>query len=882
MNKQEILQAIEQAAKEQIEVLDFSSTQLTLLPPEIGKLKNLTWLDLSNNQLEELPPEIGQLENLTWLEAYNNQLKKIPVEITNLSNLAVLNLRNNQLEKLPKFIGNLQELIQLNLEGNNFRRLPLSLGELQNLEWLCLSGNELQGFPTGIKQLKNLVWLDLSNNRLKTLPDTIGTLDKLSSLNLSNNNLQSLPNKFSSLENIKELFLQDNHLTKLPSSLEKLLLERNDLNPLIHKKIQINLSGNQLSIPFELLAGGHRPETVTNYYLKQKGEPQQFLNEVKMLLVGQGGVGKSSLVRRLVRGDFFINEDKTEGIDIQRWKVNIGSRKIHVNIWDFGGQEIMHATHQFFLTKRSLYLLLVDSRLGGRENRIEYWLKIIQSFGGNSPVIIVANKIDQHPPDFDQNGLKRKYRNIRRIVEVSCKTRSGLKRLRSTITQEISSLEHINDSLLVSWFKVKSHLEKLSQSENYITYSTYEKICQSENIEDHHGLIQLLNDLGIVLNFREDLRLGNICILNPKWIIEGIYKILNDNLLMTQDKGILSFETLDRILDSGTYPNNRKIYVIDLMRKFELCFELDCFTNQKFLIPALLPREEPFTGDWNNTLLFEYHYSVLPASIISRFMVKMNDKIHEKTYWRNGLVLKYEDNIALVKADYEDKKICIFIGGNKEGRREALTTIRSVFQAIHKGFQNLFPKGKIPIPDNPEVVVDYQHLCTLERANVVEHIFEGCEKSLNVKALLNGIESQEISSLNLQNSQNAIVLPHINININNNNSQEDGRTVSNTYQNHSGSGDNVAGDKNVSNIRNSQSLTQAAKDIQELLDQLSQDYSNAALVGAKAIEEVERNPTLKTRLVNAIREGGTTAIEKLVEHPAASIIIAAVKGGMQS
>lgn len=388
-----------------------------------------------------------------------------------------------------------------------------------------------------------------------------------------------------------------------------------------------------------------------------------------------------------------------------------------------------------------------------------------------------------------------------------------------------------------------------------------------------------MNDLGVALNFREDLRLGDICILNPKWIIEGIYKILNNNLLMTQDKGILSLEALDRILDSEAYPNNRKIYLIDLMRKFELCFELDFFTNQKFLIPALLPREEPFTGDWNNTLLFEYHYSVLPASIISRFMVRMSDKIHEKTYWRNGLILKHEDNTVLVKADYEDKKIFVTIGGSKEGRREALTAIRSVFHTIHKGFQDLSPKEKIPVPDNPEVVVDYQHLRTLERENVGTQIFEGLDKPLNVRSLLNGVDSQWTDSPSLQNSQNIIGLPNINININN--SQENSRTMSNTYQNHSGSGDNVSGDKNISNIYNSQNLAQAANDIKELIDQLSSDYSSVALVGAKAIEEVERNPTLKSRIIKALKEGGTTAIEKLVEHPAASIVIAAVKGGME-
>jgi internalin A len=105
--------------------------------------------------------------------------------------------------------------------------------------------------------------------------------------------------------------------------------------------------------------------------------------------------------------------------------------------------------------------------------------------------------------------------------------------------------------------------------------------------------------------------------------------------------------------------------------------------------------------------------------------------------------------------------------------------------------------------------------------------------------------------------------------------------MSNIYQNHSGSGDNVGGDKNISNVYNSQNLAQAAKDIKELLDQLSQEYSSTAMVGAKAIEEVERNPTLKSRIINALKEGGTTALEKLVDHPAVSIVVAAVKGAMQ-
>ena len=92
-----------------------------------------------------------------------------------------------------------------------------------------------------------------------------------------------------------------------------------------------------------------------------------------MLVVGEGSVGKTSLVKMLIDGRYDEGELKTDGIEKRRWKAQAKDREITVNTWDFGGQEIMHATHQFFLTKRSLYLLVLNSRQDEAANRVEYW-----------------------------------------------------------------------------------------------------------------------------------------------------------------------------------------------------------------------------------------------------------------------------------------------------------------------------------------------------------------------------------------------------------------------------------------------------------------------------------------------------------------------------
>ena len=198
------------------------------------------------------------------------------------------------------------------------------------------------------------------------------------------------------------------------------------------------------------------------------------LNESKMLVVGQGSVGKTSIVQQILSGTFNQNQLKTEGIAVNQWQVEgsekretegqppseIENRKseIRLNIWDFGGQEIMHATHQFFLTKRSLYLLVLDARLTQEENRVEYWLKIIQSFGGESPVLIVGNKTDQHPLDIDRTGLQKKYPNIVGILETSAATGAGIEALKAEIAKQVDILPHVRDLLPETWFTVKSKL----------------------------------------------------------------------------------------------------------------------------------------------------------------------------------------------------------------------------------------------------------------------------------------------------------------------------------------------------------------------------------------------------------------------------------------
>ncbi len=717
--------------------LNLYDNRLTTLSGAIGQLSVLSTLNLSGNRLRKVPDVIGQLSALTTLDLSDNQLRKVPEAIGQLSTLTSLDLSHNQLTTVPDTISNLRHLTKLDLRGNQLMRIQEAIGHLKALTILDLSGNQLTTILEVIGNLRAMTRLYLSNNKLTTLPEAIGQLTHLTTLSLSANQLTTLPEVTSTLINLTALYLCDNPITTLPQGLQKLT----------HLE-ELDLRGTQLPIPPEVLGTnwdnlGKPADILTYYFSLQQTRP---LNEVKVLLVGQGTVGKTSLAQCLVHNRYNANPRKTDGIHIQPWSLPINQHTVQINLWDFGGQEIMHATHQFFLTQRSLYLLVINNRQTEAENRIEYWLNLIQSLGGDSPVILVGNHSDAHALDLDQPGLQAKYPQLKAFIATACTTGAGIPELKAAITQQLSTLPHLHDLLPLPWFTLKQQLEHLHRDlqRDYIPYHEYEQMCIAADItQDQHQqtLIRFLHDLGVVLNFKRD-RLQDTNVLNPEWVTNGIYKILNHNALITEHRGMLARSLIGDILDPTAYPPSKHLFIMDMMREFELCFALE--PDQQWLIPDLLPKTAPDTGDWSNALALQYHYNILPQSIISRFIVRMSAYISHHTYWRTGVVLASADgNRALVRADLYDQKIFIWVDGNPHTRRAFLTAIRSTLGQIHSSLSRLQAQEKVPLPDHPHIVVDYQHLLTLERKNVREFIPEGLDETVAVRPLLEGIERLE-------------------------------------------------------------------------------------------------------------------------------------------
>ena len=745
---------IEEAARLGESSLDLSNLGLTSLPDSLWHLTHLEGLDISENRLFALPEAMGQFTNLRELLSYSNQLTSVPESLGKLTKLHTLNLFDNWLTVLPESFGRLKKLEYFDVTDNDLKELPTWVCDLSKLQYLGLSQNPLRTLPDCLGQLTRLKYLTASENALTLLPGSMRELIELEGLDIAGNEISALPELSRWPPRLRYLFASFNKLKSLPPSLREALEALKVLD----------LNGNEgLGLPPEILGPVRYqrrwvfspfsitvhppavpPVAIVDYYFRASRE-RRPLNEAKLILVGRGGVGKTCLIKRMLHDSFDKHEPETPGIEIQQWPVTLSDGdKVRLHVWDFGGQEILHATHQFFLTERTLYLLVLSGREGNSTQDAEYWLQLIRSFGGDSCVIIALNKAVQHPFDVNRGLLLEKYPAIAGFVLTDCEDASGIKELRSLILRETETLEHRKADFPADWFEIKERLAGMK--ENFITWDQYQEICRElgeQDAEEQRRLANFLHILGIALNYRDDPRLKETHVLNPRWVTEGIYSLLRAGQKQWRG-GVLTKAELATVLDEQRYPKSRHEFLLHLMEKFQLCFRLPG-KDERYLVPELLGENQPNIRERlaAHGLDFRYQYEVLPEGLLPRFIVQTHAYSQEGRRWRTGVILEHEGCHAIVRADSLERRVDIHITGSKTHRRGLLAIIREKLDEQHRDLKGLVVDERVPVPDEFEVTVSYKHLLMLEEEGERLYRPEGTRHKVSVAELLNGVEAVE-------------------------------------------------------------------------------------------------------------------------------------------
>ncbi|MCB9317545.1 MAG: leucine-rich repeat domain-containing protein, partial [Lewinellaceae bacterium] len=699
-----------------LELLYCDNTQIIDLAP-LAKLKKLQSLSCFATKIADLAP-IANLSKLNILHCARTQVVDLS-PIASLTNLANLNIGETQVKDLGPVtkLLNLTDLLCFNTHVSDLE----ALSNLHKLEELHCDGTHITDLSP-IAHLTNLHALSCFNTLLTDLSPIKLLIQK------------GIPVKWQDFEE---------YISSQSRQKSFILLKG---TPLIIPPVEFAQEGNQAILEF----------------FDQLGDDRTPLNELKIIFLGEGAAGKTSLIKRIRKETFNPKESQTHGIRIRKTPFEIGGDTIHTHIWDFGGQEVMHATHQFFLSRRCIYVLVLNSR---SDEKAEYWLKHATSFGADSPVLVVLNKIDENPGyDVNRKQLLEKYPQIAGFYRLSCKNDEGIADFEKALQEQVARSDTRRTPFPKAWLAVKQHFSDMQA--DYIESEVFRQVCAENGVDkifSQDVLLQFLHDLGVVINFR-NLKNFDTQILNPLWLTNGVYRIINSPIVAGQ-KGLMHERDFDAVINDPhfnttntqekpfRYPKNKLEYIVRVMQEFELCFPLE---NHSYVVPQLLPVDEPEFRFEGTVLHFVLRFpDFLPDSVFPRLMVKLNRFIDGDLRWRTGMVLHKPSVFnarARVRADREDKEIRIDLCG--EEPRRFLSFIRETVREIAADFTKLDYDEMVPIPGAKKEFKRYSMLVAMEKAGKKDVFSEELEKDVSLASLLDGVEEpvmrDEIEQLPVQ------------------------------------------------------------------------------------------------------------------------------------
>lgn len=553
----------------------------------------------------------------------------------------------------------------LNLAGLGLKEVPDAVAELHdNVRILDLSDNYLSELPWWLSDLSSLRSVDVRSNRMRTLPQGIGKLRKLTDLHVQNNLLDSIPSTLRFLPNLRRLELLGNPGIILPES---------------------------------LLATGNASEILRYHFETRDGMGGPLL-ELKLLAVGRGGAGKTTLLKVLAGDKPDPYEPETHSISIRYLTFRCPDGDVRARGWDFGGQEILHATHQFFLTERSLYLVVLEPRSNMAQRDAEYWLELIKTQGNESPTIVALNWSHGRQWHVDKVKLLRKFPFIVDFLPVDALHGDGIEALRSRAAEVIQrEMGDVWVTFPYRWRDIKNAVTGME--DNFLTYERFTSLCATYGESEpaaQADLAGILHVLGLALHFGRDPRLNDTRVLNPTWVTGGVYSVIRSPSVKAKDGQVLVADMPEvlreaeeeKVIAQVDYPPETHGFFLELMRAFQLCYASEDEKGKpvRYLVPELLPDFEPeMPEQWDSApVRLRYRYELLPPGLLPRFIVRTHALSEGAPHWRYGVVLRHADAAALIRAESDRHEINLFVlGGEDDTRRLLVGMVRRELESLH-------------------------------------------------------------------------------------------------------------------------------------------------------------------------------------------------------
>jgi GTPase SAR1 family protein len=717
---------------------------------------------MSNLALERIAKE--KIEKTGKLNLGKCGLTELPEELFELVWLKELMLYPNQITDIS-FLSGLTQLQSLDLSANQITDISFLSG-LTSLQTLYLSANQITDISF-LSGLTSLQILDLRNNQITDI-SFLSRLTSLNFLNLIRNQVKDISN-LSNLNKLQTLALNYNEIEDITG-----------LVPLMENGLEINWEAemNKLGIgnnplknpPLKTVKQGN--EAVINYFKQIKKQGTFPLLEAKLLIVGEAGSGKSSLMKKLINNDYIIPKEgdkaleSTVGINIHEgWTFPYYKNKsidFTTNLWDFGGQEVQYMTHQFFMTARSLYVLVANDRK--QDTEFDYWFRIINLLGRESqnecsPVLVVLNEINYKSKitNFNIGEYQKKYPQMRiKMERVDLSEADGrFERVQETVQKMVCELPHIEEPLPKFWIPIREKLIERRRTDNHIKWSEFKAICESEKLHkeiDQMYLSKYLHRLGVIVHYYEDFYLKDFVILNPQWSVDAVYYILSDDRVVKNNGKFAQCDLAD-YWEEYSEVERRNLLKLMLKEHFEVTYEIK--KTNVYIAPQLLTPQTP-TYDWNSqtALKFRYEYTFMPKGLIARLIVRINEMIATQDgkdlVWKKGIVINKDNCQAQIiqkNTRANDEVIDIEVNGEEYYKKFVLKMICDEIESIHKkSFEYIEHDKMIPCicqicrRSETPYFHKYEYLLDLHNANIpTDRCRFNVKNEVSVLGLLEGV-----------------------------------------------------------------------------------------------------------------------------------------------
>ncbi|XP_057318116.1 ras-related protein Rab-18 [Microplitis mediator] len=180
---------------------------------------------------------------------------------------------------------------------------------------------------------------------------------------------------------------------------------------------------------------------------------QEVLTTLKLLMIGESNVGKSSILLRFTEDEFNENMQNTVGMDYKTKQMSIDGNVVKLAIWDTAGQERFRTLTPSYYRDGQGAILMYDVTDRNTFIKLETWLDELNTYCNKLDIVkmVVGNKIDL--PDRQvttEDGLKFARRHQTLYIESSAKTADGVKCCFEELVQKILQTpglwEHNNSS----------------------------------------------------------------------------------------------------------------------------------------------------------------------------------------------------------------------------------------------------------------------------------------------------------------------------------------------------------------------------------------------------------------------------------------------------